>query len=189
MPCTQEISRRASDVSIQDVGSININKGNDKRRDSIRRESAAVDNLRRGSMHRGSLSGASGDEEDLEKKKMRAVLEMMGMQRKTQKAFTWDVAEKQGNDEKPKRFDTLSRHVSCSYLLCVRQAETKPPAAMSKDIAMKTLGLCQVQGQGANRGKAKTLNDYSEDDILNAFQTECKTLGKQISTQSTLGST
>ena len=51
---------------------------------------------------------------------------------------------------------------------------------MSKDIAMKTLGLCQVQGQGANRGKAKTLNDYSEDDILNAFQTECKTLGRYL---------
>ena len=105
---TQEITRRASDVSISDVGSININKANDKRRDSIRRESVA-DNLRRGSMHRGSLSG---DEDDLEKKKMRAVLEMMGMQRKTQKAFTWDVAEKQDTDEKPKRFDALSRHVS-----------------------------------------------------------------------------
>ena len=61
--------------------------------------------------------------------------------------------------------------------IIVRQAETKAPAAMSKDIAMKTLGLCQVQGQGANRGKAKTLNDYSEDDILSAFQTESQSLG------------
>ena len=47
---------------------------------------------------------------------------------------------------------------------------------MSKDMAMKTLGLCQVQG--AVKGMPKTLSDYSEDDILHAFQTECQSLGK-----------
>ena len=73
----------------------------------------------------------------------------------------------------------LMSHLICCILV-FRQLEVKPPAAMSRDIAMKTLGLCQVQGQGQNRGKAKTLNDYSEDDILHAFQAECKTLGKSM---------
>ena len=48
--------------------------------------------------------------------------------------------------------------------------------SMSKDMAMKTLGLTGVQGQ--NKGKAKTLNDYSEEEINKAFQTECKNLSK-----------
>ena len=47
---------------------------------------------------------------------------------------------------------------------------------MSKDMAMKTLGLTGIQGQ--NKGKAKTLNDYSEEEINTAFQTECKNLSK-----------
>ena len=46
---------------------------------------------------------------------------------------------------------------------------------MSKDMAMKTLGLLTVQGQG--QGRPKTLSDYSEDDITHAFQKECKSLG------------
>ena len=48
--------------------------------------------------------------------------------------------------------------------------------AMSKDMAMKTLGLTGVQGQ--NKGKAKTVNDYSEEEINKAFQAECKNLSK-----------
>ena len=99
----QEITRRASDVSIADVGNININKLNDKRRDSnLKRDS--VDHQRRGSIRRGSTAG---DDDDLEKRKMRAVLEMMGMQRKTQKSFTWDsnAKDNQEKDEKPKRYD------------------------------------------------------------------------------------
>lgn len=48
--------------------------------------------------------------------------------------------------------------------------------AMSKDMAMKTLGLTGLQGQ--NKGKAKTVNDYSEEEINKAFQAECKNLSK-----------
>ena len=49
---------------------------------------------------------------------------------------------------------------------------------MSSDIAMKTLGLkVGAHGEGMKKGKAKTLNDYSEDDILHAFQSESATLG------------
>ena len=61
----QEISRRASDVS-------NV--------------PTAVS--RRGSVHRGSLSE---DTEDLEKKKMKAVLQLMGFQKKAQREFRWDT--------------------------------------------------------------------------------------------------
>ena len=39
-------------------------------------------------------------EEDLEKKKMRAVLEMMGLQKKQQKEFTWDTVVKKEEPEK-----------------------------------------------------------------------------------------
>lgn len=54
----------------------------------------------------------------------------------------------------------------------------KPPSSMSSDIAMKTLGLkVGAHGEGTKKGKAKTLNDYSEDDILHAFQSESATLG------------
>ena len=49
---------------------------------------------------------------------------------------------------------------------------------MSSDIAMKTLGLkVGAHGEGMKKGKAKTLNYYSEDDILHAFQSESATLG------------
>ena len=47
---------------------------------------------------------------------------------------------------------------------------------MSKDMAMKTLGLTGLQGP--NKGKAKGVNDYSEEEINKAFQTECRNLSK-----------
>ena len=50
---------------------------------------------------------------------------------------------------------------------------------MSSDKAMKTLGLQQtVAVQGVTKGNAKTLRDYSEEDITHAFQSECQKLGK-----------
>ena len=45
---------------------------------------------------------------------------------------------------------------------------------MSKDMALKVLGLCQGKGQK----KPKKITDYSEDEILGAFQTECHALRK-----------
>ena len=63
-------------------------------------------------------------------------------------------------------------------ILQFRPSEAANKGPMSKDMAMKTLGLLTVQGQG--QGRPKTLSDYSEDDILHAFQKECKTLGKEV---------
>ena len=44
---------------------------------------------------------------------------------------------------------------------------------MDKDLAMSLLGL----GKG-NRKKHVAITDYSEDDLLTAFRTECSLLGK-----------
>ena len=45
---------------------------------------------------------------------------------------------------------------------------------MSKDMALKVLGL----GQGKEQKKPKKITDYSEGEILGAFQQECQTLRK-----------
>ena len=47
-------------------------------------------------------------------------------------------------------------------------------AAMSKDKALTVLGL----GQGKGQKKPKKVTDYSEQEILGAFQQECQTLSK-----------
>ena len=90
--------RRASDVNCADIANINNNKrygnnsANEKRRDSR----AAVGS--NSSSRRGSVLIET--EEDLEKKKLRAVLEMMGLQKKQQKEFTWDTVVKKEEPEK-----------------------------------------------------------------------------------------
>ena len=63
----QEITRRSSDVS-------------------------NVSAFRRGSVHRGSIT--EDDTEELEKKKMKAVLQLMGFQKKAQKDYRWDTVTK-----------------------------------------------------------------------------------------------
>ena len=73
----QEISRRASDVSNL-AGALTEGRRN------------TIEISRRGSVHRGSLSLAE-DTEDLEQKKMKAVLQLMGFQKKTQKEYRWDT--------------------------------------------------------------------------------------------------
>ena len=47
-------------------------------------------------------------------------------------------------------------------------------SAMSKDKALQVLGL----GQGKGQKKPKKVTDYSEEEIIGAFQQECQTLGK-----------
>ena len=94
----QEITRGASDVNSADIANINNNKrygnnsANEKRRDSR----AAVGS--NSSSRRGSVLIET--EEDLERKKLRAVLEMMGLQKKQQKEFTWDTVVKKEEPEK-----------------------------------------------------------------------------------------
>ena len=63
--------------------------------------------------------------------------------------------------------------------LQIRVTEPKSAlVAMSKDMAMKTLGLGLTGLQGQQKGKVKTVNDYSEEEINKAFQAECKNLSK-----------
>ena len=50
----------------------------------------------------------------------------------------------------------------------------KRPSAMTKDMALKVLGLVQAKGQK----KPKKISDYSEGEILGAFQQECQILRK-----------
>ena len=50
----------------------------------------------------------------------------------------------------------------------------KMAASMSKDKAMTVLGL----GQGKGQKKPKKITDYSEEEIIGAFQQECQTLSK-----------
>ena len=59
------------------------------------------------------------------------------------------------------------------------RSEIKPraPVTMTSDKAMKTLGLQQTVA-GAGGKISKTLRDYSEEDITQAFQSESLKLGK-----------
>ena len=52
----------------------------------------------------------------------------------------------------------------------------KRSATMSKDMALRVLGLSQARGTK----KQKKVTDLSEDEILGAFQQECHTLRKFI---------
>ena len=97
---------------------------------------------------------------------MKAVLQVMGFQqKKAQKEFRWDTVHTPEPETKP------------STLNHFRVNEQKTAVvAMSKDMAMKTLGLTGLQGQ--SKGKTKGVNDYSEEEINKAFQKECKNLSK-----------
>ena len=52
----------------------------------------------------------------------------------------------------------------------------KKSATMSKDMALKVLGLSQTRGNK----KQKKVTELSEDEILGAFQQECHSLSKFI---------
>lgn len=110
---------------------------------------------RRGSVKRGSISWEQEDQ--LESKKLKAALEAMGMVKKKQKEFTWDSVNSTSRKE---------------------PGDTKVKSAasqMTKDQALKTLGLAHTQTKG-KVSKPKTVTDYSEGEILTAFQKECKSL-------------
>ena len=71
----------------------------------ITRRSSDASNvaLRRGSVHRGSLSFAENDTEELEKKKLKAVLQLMGFEKKAQKEYRWDTVNKPTEPSQPSR--------------------------------------------------------------------------------------
>ena len=116
---------------------------------------------RRGSVKRGSLSWE--DEEALEAKRLKAALEAMGMMKKRQKEFTWDVAKPQKAEEEE---ESKTRKSSLSQ---------KKDGQMSKETAMKILGLAHTAGKVT---KPRSITDYTEDEILVAFQAECKSLSR-----------
>ena len=105
---------------------------------------------RRGSMKRGSITWE--EEGDLEAKKLKAALDAMGMLKKKQKEFTWDAVNTASSQESEKA------------------------GRMTKDQALKTLGL--VAPTGGKTNKPKTVADYSEHEITSAFQKESKSLSK-----------
>ena len=50
---------------------------------------------------------------------------------------------------------------------------------MTKEQAMTVLGLTRTDG----KKRPKTLADYTEDDLLEAFRTECQVVGKSMYTR------
>lgn len=88
--------------------------------------------------------------------------------KKAQKDFCWDdvaksLKDKEGNDGKAKPMKTIMK----DYAGTVN---------MSKDMAMKTLGLSGAQGSK----KPKSIADYSEDEIYQAFQGQFQQLSKYL---------
>ena len=121
-----------------------------------RRESQDTQVLtRRGSVKRGSLSWE--EEEALEAKKLKATLEAMGMMKKKQKEFTWDSVQQ---EKKYEDDPSISRRKSSDVNV-----------QMSKETAMKVLGLTNKAGGKILRPRLVT--DYTEFEILIAFQKEC----------------
>ena len=91
---------------------------------------------------------------------MKAALEAMGMMKQKQKAFTWDTAKPQKEEEEVK-----TRKTSVG----------KNEGQMTKEQAMKILGLTHTAGKVT---KPRNITDYSEEEILVAFQAECKSLSR-----------
>ena len=114
---------------------------------------------RRASVKRGSIFYAE-DEEDLEAKKVKAALNAMGLLKKKQKAFTWDTQT------------TTNKKIEDVKNKWKRPGKN---AVMDKDTALKTLGLLNTSG-GVT--KPRDIRDYSEDEILKAFQKQCTRLSK-----------
>ena len=114
---------------------------------------------RRASVKRGSIFHVE-DEEDLEAKKVKAALTAMGLLKKKQKAFTWDTqtTAKEKIEDVKNKWKRPSKNT-----------------VMDKDTALKTLGFTNVSGKVT---KPRDIRDYTEDEILGAFQRKCTRLSK-----------
>ena len=82
-----EVARRASDAGAGQPDYMEDYEYQERRRDSI---------TRRGSVKRGSISYK--DEEGLETKRLKAALDAMGVRKKAQKEFTWDIIRPSNED-------------------------------------------------------------------------------------------
>ena len=112
-------------------------------------------------MKRGSISWE--EEGDLEAKKLKAALDAMGMLKKKQKEYTWDAVNTASTEESDNQ-----------------KARVFESGRMTKDQALKTLGLVHPAKEGGKMNKPKNVTDYSEDEITFAFQKESKSLSKKI---------
>ena len=95
---SRQVTRRASDVNSTDIANINNNKRNNNEK-----KVGDGENTRRGNTR---VPDKNNPIEDLETRKLRSVLKLMGMQKKARKEFTWDTV-KTTEEEKPKRFDIV----------------------------------------------------------------------------------
>ena len=152
-----ELTRRASNAVMTDLPDLGSRRGSQVVEPERRGEVT-----RRGSVKRGSISWEQEDQ--MESKKLKAALEAMGMMKKKQKEFLWDSVNSSSSKEESGE---------------VRVGNLSNPAAsqMTKDQALKTLGLANTQSKG-KFSKPKNVTDYSEQEILTAFQNECKSLSK-----------
>ena len=66
----------------------------------------------------------------------------------------------------------MSLLLSPITIIHLSRGTEKKIASMSKDRALQVLGLNQEKGQK----QLKKVTDFSEDEILGAFQQECQTL-------------
>ena len=106
----QEITRGASDVNSPDIANINNNKRNNNEK---KVGDGVSENRRRGNTQGPDKNNAI---DDLETRKLRSVLELMGLQKKARKEFTWDTVVKTPEEEKSKRFIILmSTYFQVSY--------------------------------------------------------------------------
>ena len=102
----QEITRGASDVNSADIANIN----NNKRNNNEKKVGDGVSEItRRGNTRVPDKNNAI---DDLETRKLRSVLELMGMQKKNRNEFTWDTVDKTREEEKPKRFVVKIRMIN-----------------------------------------------------------------------------
>ena len=107
------------------------------------------------------MSITCSDQDGLEAKKLKAALEGLGVSTKQkQKEFTWDV--KADGDQ-----------VESGNVKAVPKSRRGKGAAISSDDALAILGFTNVAGKVS---KPRHISEYTEDEVLTAFQTQCKTL-------------
>ena len=112
---------------------------------------------RRGSKR---LSITCSDQDGLEAKKLKAALEGLSVSTKQkQKEFTWDVKADGDQIE--------------SSVKAVPKSKRGNKGAISSDDALAILGFTNVAGKVS---KPRHISEYTEDEVLTAFQTQCKTL-------------
>ena len=152
---SQPQSRRASSVLMPAEVSRRASSSNTAITETI--EDMGLKHVtRRGSKR---LSITCSDQEGLEAKKLKAALEGLGVSTKQkQKEFTWDV--KTDGDQVESGVKNVSK-------------SKRGKGAISSDDALAILGFTNIAGKVS---KPRHISEYTEDEVLTAFQTQCRTL-------------